>query len=389
VRNRGNTSVEQLLVLGAIAVLGSASFGAVGLSMRRAIGGDAPGAGTDSVRAAAEGASAAVLSSQAGVIDRLAEAGIRFGRAVSRTNAAGKQVVVPDLWRAGRPLPGDAAFDDWARSVKSAAQRFVIAQDIDGTIADNHIPLLLELEQRHGLPTGSLSGRLDYDWFFKDINDWVGKPIVESFGRDIVPIFQKLMTDGTYENLTPYPGSAATLHRMHDLGAEVAYVTDRVGTPWPARAAGSTVPWLEGQGFPLERVSMHFGKNKRRVAKSMSVALDDGPENIAMYLEEGVPVLAPAQKYSEGLGVPRYLSQYQLEEALLRLLETDGDPVARAAALKELTLESDAHWIPKAAPGEPDFAQQLMRNPDVLAAGTSPLEVVLKRLRELGELDGE
>lgn len=387
-RRRGSAAYEHLLLLGGVALAGAAALSMWGLAVDRAIAGETSramptAAALPSFAGAGPAVQAGVLSSAA-LVERLADEAVLLGRPVKRVNALCELVTVPDLWRAGRPLPGEPAFDDWARRVQRASEKFVIAQDIDGTIADNHLPLLLEMERMHRLPRGTLSGRLDYDWFFRDLSDWAGRPIAESFSQDIVPIFQKLMRDGTYEHLDAYPGSAETLHRVHDLGAEVAYVTDRVGAPWPARAAGSTVPWLENAGFPLDRVSMHFGKNKRRVAGSMSVALDDGPENIAMYLEEGVPVLAPAQAYTAGLGVPRYLSQHQLEEGLLRLLETEGDPAARARALRELTVESEARWIPRLREGDPaDLVQRAMRDPKVHAAGTSPLAVVQQRLAEL------
>ncbi|HEY3865566.1 MAG TPA: hypothetical protein VGL54_05720 [Solirubrobacteraceae bacterium] len=81
----------------------------------------------------------------------------------------------------------------------------------------------------------------------------------------------------------PYPGAVEAVCRWHDAGHFVHITSHRALDRKDATAA-----WLQRIGLPFDDLHCSYDKVLRCVELEVDVLIDDGPENLAAALEQGM-----------------------------------------------------------------------------------------------------
>jgi uncharacterized protein len=82
---------------------------------------------------------------------------------------------------------------------------------------------------------------------------------------------------------TPYPGAVQAVRRWHEQGHFVHVTSHRARDRRDATAA-----WLQQIGLPFDDLHCSYDKVSRCAELEIDLLIDDGPENLAAALEEGI-----------------------------------------------------------------------------------------------------
>jgi uncharacterized protein len=82
---------------------------------------------------------------------------------------------------------------------------------------------------------------------------------------------------------TPYPGAVQVVRRWHEEGHFVHVTSHRA-----LDRRDATASWLARIGLPFDDLHCSYDKVSRCVELEIDVLIDDGPENLAAALENGI-----------------------------------------------------------------------------------------------------
>lgn len=184
--------------------------------------------------------------------------------------------------------------------------------DLDGVVADYNLALWRRLA---GQSAQILQTPLFEEW------DWPSRHFTPAYADAVVT---SLATDGMFwEDLLSYEWTDA-LFQVVELGRyrgewEVVFLTARPDTHEVREA---TEFWLEAWGwYPGQNCQLAFTGNKGQWARGKDVllAVDDNPDQLAWYHQEGVPAGQWLQPWNQGTtigGVTRLTGVEDLTQAL-------------------------------------------------------------------------
>ena len=92
------------------------------------------------------------------------------------------------------------------------------------------------------------------------------------------------------------PGARRVLRQLQK-GYRIVLITARRPTARP-----QTLAWLEEHGIPFDE--LHHAKDKTDVAEGIVVAVDDHPEHVSDYLDQGVRVFLMDQPWNRTFAAP-------------------------------------------------------------------------------------
>ena len=92
------------------------------------------------------------------------------------------------------------------------------------------------------------------------------------------------------------PGARRVLRQLQD-DYRIVLITARRPTARP-----QTLAWLEEHGIPFDE--LHHTKDKPEVAEGIVLAVDDHPEHVSDYLEQGVRVFLMDQPWNRTFSAP-------------------------------------------------------------------------------------
>lgn len=157
-----------------------------------------------------------------------------------------------------------------------------IALDLDGVCYNYSATACLLLNHYKGY---------NLDW--KQTSSW-GWLQTQVSNNDWLWLWSAGVREGLFRYGSLYKGAAEGVKELAKMG-KLVVVTSR-----PTTAIQDTLDWLSFMRFPIAELHiLSHGQNKADIKPD--VAIDDGPQNVADYLNAEIPIIMYVHKYNEHL----------------------------------------------------------------------------------------
>ncbi|MGB8436720.1 MAG: hypothetical protein WCE38_20930 [Burkholderiales bacterium] len=188
------------------------------------------------------------------------------------------------------------------------AQRFVLAVDLDGVVADFMKGLRPIAAEWLGVPVETLTEEVTYGF-----PEW---KLDRSGGYDALHRFA-VKQRGLFKSLSPVAGAPAALRRLSARHIRIRIITHRLYIPWfHQEAVQQTIEWLEHLGIPYW--DLCFMRDKAAVGADLYV--EDSPDNIEALRSEGHETIIVVNSTNRHLPPPRASSWEDVEQLVIAAL---------------------------------------------------------------------